>query len=691
MPNVHGRYIKKSVEAFRAGKASAYDVYTAFGRVLEHNASLQRGLDLRPVFDDDLVDRMLRHAVMFGIVPKRFGEPKEVAMSLDRYLSMAWGNEGVPAVEMIKWFGTNYHYAKPELERKPRLTRDFVSPLIEQGTKPALIGPWTLLTLGSKYEHHTNEYLFSLLASEYQKLIERFPKGTIVQIEEPSFLTHGMPDFYAAFLNGLGRPVHLHTYYGPATEFAQKLFGLKVSGIGLDFVAGPENLELLQDFPRNVDLIAGVLDGKSGRPADKSTVRTLDEILRHVPESRLWISPSSPLLHVRQTADGIGLPDGVTRSYAAERLRELEELRDKSYRALPVITSRSYELPEERFTRQRLDNFKLVQPFLTSHVGSFPQIADLRRIRREYQLGRITEEAYKEFVGSMIQEIVRVQQRIGIEIPVTGEYDRDDMVAFFARQWNGYLTPRGDVQSYRTLVVSPPLIVGDIKATKPIALEWILKAKEIEPNIKATLTGPVTMVWWSERRDDVPVYLQLYQAAEAIRTEIRALIAAGVHHIQVDEPALGEAMPLPKFRKEEYINHATNAFRLATMGIPKGVTLWSHLCFTEFDEYLLKALKGLEVDIVAIESSRSNGGNAQFLYGNGYEGAIAVGTFDVHSGRIRPAIEIVENIDALLSLGMMPEKIALVPDCGQKATPQRTAEEQLKQMVQAAEVLRGRI
>ena len=316
MPNVYGRHIKKSAEVFRAGNATADGVHAAYQRVLEYNSNVQRGLDLRPVFDVDIVDRTLRTAVMFGVVPHRFGEPEQVADSLDRYLSMLWGREGVPSAAMLKWFGTNYHYAQPEYERAPQLTRNFVSELIEPGTKPALIGPWTMVALGANKTRFKTHALFGLLAAEYQRLINSFPQGTVVQIEEPAFITHGVPDLYQTFLRGLERPVHLHTYYGSANSFAQKLFGLKVSGLGLDFVEGPENLELLQEIPKEVDLIAGIINGKSGQQADSNTRRTLEQISKHVPESRLWLSPSSPLLHVRLTAEGIGLPEGVRRSYA---------------------------------------------------------------------------------------------------------------------------------------------------------------------------------------------------------------------------------------------------------------------------------------------------------------------------------------------------------------------------------------
>ena len=696
MPNVYGRHIKKAAEAFRAGTATAADVYRAHQEVLRANSGFQSSLDLRPVFDTDLVDRTLKTAVMFGLVPRRFGEPGQVAESLDSYLSMLWGKKGISSVAMLKWYGSNYHYAQPEFEREPKLTKDFVSPLIEPGTKPALVGPWTMVSLGANKTRYKPQALFGLLAVEYSKLINSLPEGTIVQIEEPSFLTHGVPELYNVFLGMLKRPVHLHTYYGPANGYAQRLFDLKVDGIGLDFVEGPENLELLREFPRGKDLIAGIINAKSGQPADGTTRRTLDEILNHIPEDRLWLSPSAPLLHVRLTAEGIGL-HGV-RSYAVEKLKELDDLRSGTFRAPAGIAKKEVQLPTERYGRIIGTKYKLPEPFLTSHIGSFPQIGDLRKARADYNRGIMSEAGYKAYVAIMIQEIVRVQQQLGIKAPVTGEYDRDDMVAFFARGWNGYQTPKGDVQSYGVLYVSPPVIVGDISADKSVALEWIQKAQEVAPEIKATLTGPVTMVLWAERRFDIPLYLQFYQAAEAVRTEIRALVNAGIKHIQVDEPALGEGMPLLSSRRNEYIHHATNAFRLATMDIPPEVSLWSHLCFTQFNGDLLQAISGLEADVIAIENSRSGGKNARFLYDNGYDGAVAVGTFDVHSTRVRPAKEIVRDIEALLRLRVSPYSISLVPDCGQKATPstqfmtqRQIAEAQLEQMVRAAEILKGKI
>lgn len=696
MPNVYGRHIKRAAEAFRAGKATADDVSRAYHEVLIANAGFQSNLDLRPVFDFDIVDRTLRTAVMFGIVPHRFGEPGQVANSLDSYLTMLWGSEGVPSEAMLKWYGSNYHYAQPEFEQSPKLTEDFVSPLIEPGTKPALVGPWTLVTLGSNKTRYKLPALFGLLAAEYQKLINGFPKGTVVQIEEPSFITHGVPELYDTFLRGLERPVHLHTYYGPANNFAQKLFGLKVSGIGLDFVEGPENLELIRKFPKDIDLIAGIINAKSGQPADDATRRTLDKILLHVPEDRLWLSPSAPLLHVRLTSEGTGLEEA--RSYAVEKFQELDALRrGVTFRAPLVIVKKEADIPTQRYGRVLPKDYKLEEPFELSHVGSYPQTGELRKARANLNKGIISEADYNAFVTTMIGENIRLQQRLGIK-RVSPEFERNDMVAFFAEGWKGYQTPKGDVQSYGVLYVKPPVIVGDISADKSIALDWIKVAQQFDADIKATLTGPVTMVLWSERRYDIPLYLQFYQAAEAVRTEVRALVNAGIRYVQVDEPALGEGMPLLTSRTNEYIHHATNAFRLATSDIPRGVTLWSHLCFTNFDDDLLRAISGLEADVISIENSRSGGNNAKFLYENGYRGAIAVGTFDVHSTRVRPAKEIVKDVERLLRLGMSPYSISLAPDCGQKATPStqtmtqmQLAEAQLEQMVRAAHILKGRV
>ena len=365
-PNVYKSLIKKAVEGFWKGKRTIDDIIKAEEEVKDFNMRTQSSLDLQPVFDIDIYDRLLRTAVMFGIVPKRFGTPQEANDNLEMYLSIPRGTHRAPASPMVKWFNTNYHVVKPEIERSPSLVSNPRLP-DPSGTnkKLALIGPLTLLSYAINRTEKDENELFRELSEQYISFINSLPK-IIVQLEEPSFVTDGIPEGYKEFTDQLQRDIHLHVYFGGVNRFAQELFTMPVEGIGLDFVDGVSNLELLSQFPKNKVLIAGVINGRNILPVSTKTKRILNAILSAIPKERLYVSPSCSLMHVPLTAQ-----DEVKDfSFAVEKLKELEAIKNGTiiYRD---IEEKDIPLPSEQYSRSRKTLWVSDVLFPTTTIGSF--------------------------------------------------------------------------------------------------------------------------------------------------------------------------------------------------------------------------------------------------------------------------------------------------------------------------------
>jgi len=437
-PNVYRSLIKKTVEGFWRGRSSLDDIIRAEQEVQDFNARAQANLDLQPVFDIDVYDRLLRTAVMFGIVPKRFGTPQEANQDLGVYLSIPRGTAAAPASPMVKWFNTNYHVVQPEIEQDPHLVPNPRLPdLTGANKKLALIGPWTLLSYGINKTGQGKEELFEKLAEQYVTYINSLP-DVVVQLEEPSFLTDGIPKNYGDFTGELKRDIHLHVYFGPVNEFAEGLFALPVEAIGLDFVEGASNLELLADFPKEKTLVAGVINGRNVWPASIKTKRTLEAILKKIPEERLYISPSCSLMHVPLTAEG----EEGDFSFAIEKLQELEAIRNGTL-SYTEIQAEEVALPGERYGRSRKGFWIGDIRYPTTTIGSFPQTPELRKVRKSWKDGKAPDAEYEQFVKGYIRDCVKRQEELGLDVLVHGEPERADMVQFFAEHLEGFAAIRG--------------------------------------------------------------------------------------------------------------------------------------------------------------------------------------------------------------------------------------------------------
>ncbi|MBI5398903.1 5-methyltetrahydropteroyltriglutamate--homocysteine S-methyltransferase [Candidatus Woesearchaeota archaeon] len=721
-PNVYDGLIKKAVESFWRKEASPQDVEHAFARIVQYNTTVQTSLDLIPVFDCDIYDRMLKIAVMFGIVPGRFGTSQQANDDLETYLSIPRGTRNSPASPMVKWFNTNYHVVQPEIEHEPKLIKDHITPLLRlaservQGktVKPALIGPWTLLSYAMNKTDRSEEALFDALSGEYADLINNLAVP-LVQVEEPSFLTRGIPGQYAQFLRKLRKDVHLHTYFGSVRRIADDLFALPVEGFGLDFVDGAADLEYLNwqgyfdMFNGGKKLIAGIVNGRNVWKANERATRTLEYLLDNVSEENLILGPSCSLLHVPLSVkhEQPELHDKF--SFAVEKLAELESLRSfavsksensKASQVSAVVERKAgsmlpsvlHSIPcyeqkcsGKEFHRNACTAWKSSVEYPVTTIGSFPQTSELRSKRASYKSRKISQQEYDDFIKDMIRDAIALQEELGIDVLVHGEFEREDMVQYFARQLDGFTEIASPVQSYGTRMVRPPVITGNVNRKAPMTLEWITYAQSLTKKpVKGILTGPVTMLQWAYPREDLPRSTQMYQIAQALRSEVNELYAAGIRHIQIDEPALREGLPLEKRERENYLWHATNAFRLCAADLPADAVLHTHMCFSEFKD-IIEGIKALEVDVISIEESKSHGKVTRFLQESGFSGGVGLGVFDVHSPRVPPVEEMLK-IPASLSIDA--RRIWINPDCGLKTRTPDEAKAQLDNMVEVARHLR---
>lgn len=689
MPNVYNALIKKAVEGFWGGrnppgKNPLESILAAQQQVIDYNATLQQKLDLQPVWDIDIYDRMLRTAVVFGMVPKRFGKAEDAVTDLQIYLSIGRGTPRAQASPMIKWFNTNYHVVQPEIEGEPKLTVDpaLFGPV--QGKKLALIGPWTLLSYALNKTEHSPTQLFNLLADQYLHLLNSIPP-TVVQLEEPSFLTNGLPPgSYGDFVGKIKHIVHLHTYFGAANDLAPWLFRLPVAGLGLDFIDGPENVELLPQFPGDKVLIAGILNGRNVHPVSNRTEQLLRVIREHIPDKQLYISPSCSLQHVPLSADG----EQQRFSFAKEKLEELTAIRDGTISYIPSRIAQE-SLPERVFRRARKEYWVSSTPFPTTTIGSFPQIAAVRENRKLWKQQEKTTEEYEDTVRGLIKDCIRRQEQLGLEVLVHGEFERSDMVEYFAEQLEGFVPIKGAVQSYGTRHVRPPVMVGPVHRRGPMTVKWSTYAQSLtDQPVKGMLTGPVTMVQWSFPREDISREAQYYDVAKALAEEVQDLAHAGIKHLQIDEPALREGLPLDPKKREHYLRHAVNAFRSVYAGVPDNIVVHSHMCFSDFAA-IVDAIREMGVDVLSIEDSKAQGRTAESLRKAGFPGSIGLGVFDVHSPRVPTLEEMVKIPQLLLNSGFDPRRIWINPDCGLK-TRGEEAYEQVGKMMDVAKVLRGR-
>ncbi|MCW7539828.1 5-methyltetrahydropteroyltriglutamate--homocysteine S-methyltransferase [Aquabacterium sp. A7-Y] len=689
-------------------------------------------------------DLMLDHALMFGAVPARFGLAP-AAVGLAESFALARGTAQQPALEMTKWFDTNYHYLVPELAPDQRFSLHAsrylaqVDAALATGgaVKPVLIGPLTFLRLSKLDGPGERLALLPQLLEVYAELLETLHRRGIewVQLDEPVLVTDletawqdAFEQAYARLAVGPRPRLLLATYFGPVLHHLPLIGALPVDGLHVDLVRGASQLgAVAAALPSGRVLSAGVIDGRNIWRTDLRRVLKQLQPLQAELGDRLWIAPSCSLLHVPcSLAHENRLEPQVRRwlAFADEKLGELEVLRralvdgeDSVQEALAesdasLAARRHSRLVTNDYVTKRLASVddsmarrtapfaeRIVQqrqalqlPLLpTTTIGSFPQTPEIRAARAAHRRGELGAFDYLQAMRREIRHAVEQQENLGLDVLVHGEPERNDMVEHFAEHLFGFgITENGWVQSYGSRCVKPPIIYGDVYRPEAMTVDTTRYAQSLTSKpVKGMLTGPVTLLQWSFVRDDQPREQTARQLALAIRDEVSDLEKAGIRIIQIDEPAFREGLPLRREDWPAYLDWAVNAFRLAACGVADGTQIHTHMCYSEFND-ILPAIAALDADVITIETSRSR---MELLDGFGafaYPNEIGPGVYDIHSPRVPGVEEMQQLLDRACQV-VDPRRLWVNPDCGLKTRRWTETMAALRHMVEAAKAVRARL
>jgi 5-methyltetrahydropteroyltriglutamate--homocysteine methyltransferase len=739
----HRRELKMAVEAYWKGASSQDELMDIAKTLNAKHWQLQKdqGLDLVPVYDFSFYDRMLDTICLLGAAPSRFGFGERVG--IDGYFGMARGLDNQPALEMTKWFDTNYHYIVPEFSQGqtfvPQAMPLFYS--IEHAktlmdakqVKPVLIGPLTFLYLGKeKSDNFDRLSLLEPVLKAYETILTQLKENGVewVQIDEP-VLTLDLPKEWLSKLKpayeALSKnapKILLATYFESVADLATELKALPVAGLHLDLVRAPQQLDaFLNSYPADKVLSLGLVDGRNIWRTDLPQTLTTLEKAKAVLKERLWLAPSCSLLHVPVDLAQEQKLDTQLKSWLAFGVQRLEELAvlkkglDQGRNAIKseleanqrVMQDRSSSprihntLVQERIakldqvsdkrlseftTRQKSQRAVLNLPaFPTTTIGSFPQTKAIREARAAFKKGQKSKPEYDEAMRTEIKQAIAKQESLGLDVLVHGEAERNDMVEYFGEQLAGFaFTQAGWVQSYGSRCVKPPVIFGDVYRPTPMTVEWISYAQQQSKKpVKGMLTGPVTILQWSFYRNDQTREKTAYQIALAIRDEVQDLEEAGIKVIQIDEPAYREGLPLKRKDWDAYLNWASRAFRLSSCSAKDETQIHTHMCYSEFND-IFPGIVSMDADVITIEASRSDLELLKGFKSFNYPNEIGPGVYDVHS----PAVPTVESMVAMLKTAssvLSPEQLWVNPDCGLKTRGWEEVEAALKNMVSAAKTM----
>ncbi|WP_060207850.1 5-methyltetrahydropteroyltriglutamate--homocysteine S-methyltransferase [Sporosarcina koreensis] len=733
---------KRSLEAFWSGNIGEEQLVDDMQKLrLVHLQKQQAaGIDKIAVGDFTFYDRMLDTAVMFGMIPERY-DWQGGNVPLSTYFSMARGNDDVVACEMTKWFDTNYHYIVPEFEnRKLSLTENKplnayreAKELLGIEGKPVLIGPYTFLKLSKGYSNNeTPAFLLHLLPLYEEILKELSAEGVQwIQIDEPILSTSlnqdemkTVQEIYKQLKTAAPELKFMLQTYFDSIEWYKETVELPVDGIGFDFVHGLQknvsNIKTL-GFPADKVLGVGIIDGRNIWRANLrekiDLVHTLSSV---VPSERMWIQPSCSLQHVPVTTRSEQALEATIKnalSFADEKLHEIRSITaslngDEEAILAEIEDSvaacqRLSELPERNredvktaihnistkdsernlpFTkRKEAQQSAFSLPLLpTTTIGSFPQTPEIRRTRTKWRKGEITNEQYEAFIKENIQSWIDIQEEIGLDVFVHGEFERTDMVEYFGEKLDGFtFTEKAWVVSYGSRCVKPPVIYGDVAFNQPMTVKESVYAQSLtDKPVKGMLTGPVTILNWSFVRNDISLEEVANQLALALRNEVAALESAGIHMIQVDEPALREGLPLKKERWNDYLDWAVNAFRITTAAVKETTQIHTHMCYCDFNDFI-DSISALDADVISIETSRSHGELVHAFNEFHYDKGIGLGVYDIHSPRVPTTDEMASIIDKGLEV-LSPDQFWVNPDCGLKTRNHEETIASLHNMVSAA-------
>jgi 5-methyltetrahydropteroyltriglutamate--homocysteine methyltransferase len=737
------RELKQAVEAYWKGNISEAELLSAGKNLRARHWQLQRdaGITLIPVGDFAWYDQMLNMTALLGAAPARFGFSG--ALSLAQYFQLARGNARQHAMEMTKWFDTNYHYLVPEFLNTTEFTLgsewlfDEVAEAQQAGisAKPVLIGPLTYLYLGK--EKHAGLRRLNLLPDllvVYRQILARLKALGVewVQIDEPILAldlpkewVEAVQPSYAALCDGAPK-ILLATYFDSVANHADMLKSLPVAGLHIDIVRAPQQGDVFaRDYPADKILSVGIVDGRNiwrnNLAASLQTLNTLSVTLG----DQLWIAPSCSLLHVPVDLEQEIKLDKTIKSwmaFATQKLGEVvtlargvqhgkESIAPQLAQSHTAGQSRVYSpLIFNREVRQRIsgltssddrraspfarriaaqqEKFKLPS-FPTTTIGSFPQTAEIRHARAAYKQGKLSDADYQAAMQAEIRHAVQVQESLGLDVLVHGEAERNDMVEYFGEQLQGFcFTEFGWVQSYGSRCVKPPVIYGDVSRPRPMTIEWSRYAQSLtDKPMKGMLTGPITILQWSFVRNDIARADTALQIALAIRDEVQDLEQAGIAIIQIDEAALREGLPIKRADWAYYLEWSVRAFRVATSGVADTTQIHTHMCYSEFND-ILPAIAAMDADVITIETSRSDMELLEAFRAFKYPNDIGPGVYDIHSPRV-PGKEEMLRLMRKASAVIPRERLWINPDCGLKTRGWTEVEAALENMVSVAHELRS--
>ena len=746
------RELKKAVEGYWKGTLSA-------GMLMQVSADLRRehwtlqhrqGIDHIPSNDFSHYDQVLDMICTTGAIPERYGF-KGGEVELDTYFAMARGSQkdglDVSAMEMTKWFDTNYHYIVPEFSSETefkyssrKAVREFKEAK-EQGvhTRPVIIGPVTYLLLGKMKGEENALSLLPKLLPVYEELLSELAEAGAdwVQIDEPMLVMDLPEEAHSAYnsafdkLSTVSGKLHLMvaTYFGDLRDNLETAVNLPVAGLHIDLIRAPKQLdEVLKVWPGKKALSLGVVDGRNIWRGDLAkSVKTIEKAADAIGNEWIQVAGSCSLLHTPVDLDQETELDGELKgwlSFAKQKLAEIATAATGVSKGRSAIRSEldaNNALLEQRRTSEKI-NHKAVQervskvtpdmaqrksafadrigsqeralglPMLpTTTIGSFPQTQEVRKVRAALKKGTIDLAEYENFMKKETETCVRHQEEVGLDMLVHGEFERNDMVEYFGEKLRGFaFTKFGWVQSYGSRCVKPPIIFGDVSRPAAMTVFWAEYAQSLTPKImKGMLTGPVTILQWSFVRNDQPRSDTCRQIALAILDEVQDLESAGIKAIQIDEAAFREGLPLRRADWKEYLDWAGESFRLATCGVKDETQIHTHMCYSEFND-IIEAIAAMDADVISIETSRSQMELLDAFVDFNYPNQIGPGVYDIHSPRVPSTNEMALLLRKALEV-LAPSQLWVNPDCGLKTRGWPEVKSALENMVKAAEKLRSEL
>ncbi|SIS93211.1 5-methyltetrahydropteroyltriglutamate--homocysteine S-methyltransferase [Alicyclobacillus vulcanalis] len=740
------RELKRMVEQFWQGKIEEDELMARAAelRRLRWQVQKDHGVTWMVANDFSFYDHVLDAACLFQVVPDRF--QGLAANSLQQYFAMARGTQDATALEMTKWFDTNYHYLVPELKPDQVFTLGVNKPLNEYleakalgfDTVPQLIGPITFLKLSKVVGAKADALaLLPSLIPAYQAWLASLHEAGVawVQLDEPALVLdlsdaerQAFVDAYAALAKADRPNILVATYFGSLGDNLATALELPVEGLHLDLVRGSDALRHVHalGWPKGRRLSLGVIDGRNVWRADLDTAFAhLEQGVHLAGAEHVMVAPSCSLLHVPWDVELETDMDPEIRSWLAFALQKLDEMEllrralDEGRQACEAELEANRSLLASRRgsarlnredVRARLEDAKTWDlnrqsphavrkekqqarfnlPLLpTTTIGSFPQTQAVRDARAKWRKGEWSADQYEAYLRGEIKRWIDLQEEIGLDVLVHGEFERTDMVEYFGEMLDGFVfTKHGWVQSYGSRCVKPPIIFGDVARPEAMTVRWSTYAQSLtDKPVKGMLTGPVTILQWSFVRDDIPRAETCRQIALAIRDEVLDLEAAGIGMIQIDEPALREGLPLRRAEWQAYLDWAVECFRIASSGVRDETQIHTHMCYAEFHD-IMPAIQAMDADVISIETSRSHMELLRAFEDFRYENDIGPGVYDIHSPRVPSVEEMVQLLRRAAEV-IRPEQLWVNPDCGLKTRGEPETVAALRNMVSAAQEMRA--